>query len=178
MKEILFFLRNYISLCCNVKCFFIVGNLIVLVLVRESRAARSSHPSPASDTYDEYVARSGSLCKVKSDVLEEKKEEDGAAQSLNIKENSHGNVSDEERKKEMRVCKTMHHHEEKKKGMRACKSEVWGESEIAKWNKANGEKEDQLLLPREELNKRVEAFIARVNKQRLFEAKLVDHGRG
>ncbi|KAL0442837.1 UNVERIFIED_CONTAM: hypothetical protein Slati_2006400 [Sesamum latifolium] len=180
MKHILFSFRNYISLCCNAKCFFIVGNLIVLVLVRESRAAKSSRPSPASDTYDEYVARSESLSKVNSDVLVEKKEEDGDVQGVNIEEKSHGNVkdaSDEEKKREMRVCKTMH-HEEKKRGMRACKSEVWGESEIVKWKEANGEKEDQLVLPREELNKRVEAFIARVNKQRLFEAKSVDHGRG
>ncbi|KAL2244845.1 UNVERIFIED_CONTAM: hypothetical protein Sindi_2752700 [Sesamum indicum] len=180
MKHILFLLRNYISLCCNATCFFIVGNLIVLVLVRESWAAKSSHPSPPSDTYTEYVARSGSLRKVNSDVLLEKKEEDGAVQSVNIEEKSHGNVrnaSDEEKKREIRVYKTMH-HEEKKRGMGACKSEVWGESEIVKWKKANGEKEDKLLLPRDELNKRVEAFIARVNKQRLFEAKSVDHGRG
>ncbi|KAL0398673.1 UNVERIFIED_CONTAM: hypothetical protein Sradi_2210600 [Sesamum radiatum] len=179
MKHILFLFRNYISLCCNAKCFFIVGNLIVLVLVRESRAAKSSRPSPASDTYDEYVARSGSLSKVNSDILVEKKE-DGAVQSVNIEEKSHGNVrdaSDEKKRREMRVSKTMH-HEDKKRGMRACKSEVWGESEVVKWKEANGEKEDQLLLPQDELNKRVEAFIARVNKQRLFEAKSVDHGRG
>lgn len=131
--------------------------------------------------YDEYIARSGGLCKLNSDVLAEKKEEDGVIQSMNIEEKKHGNIRNashhEEKKKEMRVCKTMH-HEEKIKEMRACKSEVWGESEIVKGKKANGEKEDRLYLPREELNKRVEAFIARVNKQRLFEAKLVDHGRG
>ncbi|KAK4399045.1 hypothetical protein Sango_1380000 [Sesamum angolense] len=180
MKHVLFLLRSYISLCCNAKCFFIVGNLIILVLVRESRAAKSSHPCLASDTYDEYVARSGSLRKVNSDVLVEKKEEDGAAQSVTVEEKIHvhvRNASDGEKERQMRVCQTTH-HEEKKSGMRACKSEVWGESEIEKWRKANGEKEDQPVLPQDELNKRVEAFIARVNKQRLFEAKSVDHGRG
>lgn len=181
MNHILCFLPSYVSLYCNAKCFFIVGNLIVIILIRELRAARSSHPSPASDMYDEYIARSGGLCKLNSDVLAEKKEEDGVIQSMNIEEKKHGNIRNashhEEKKKEMRVCKTMH-HEEKIKEMRACKSEVWGESEIVKGKKANGEKEDRLYLPREELNKRVEAFIARVNKQRLFEAKLVDHGRG
>lgn len=64
--------------------------------------------------------------------------------------------------------------EEKKIGMRASKSEVWGENEILERERAM-EKREEFIIQGEELNKRVEAFIARVNKQRLLEAKLVRH---
>ncbi|KAI3456347.1 hypothetical protein Pfo_013010 [Paulownia fortunei] len=174
MKHLLFSLPNNISFIFNAKCFFIVANLIIFILMGESKLARSSYSSPASDIYDEYVARSRSCPKVNSDVVVE---EDRFMQSMNFEEKKHGNIKnvcDEEKKKEMRVCKSKH-HKQKKKEMRVCRSEVWGESEILKREKTNWEKENQLYIPREELNKRVEAFIARVSKQRLLEAKLVDH---
>lgn len=96
-------------------------------------------------------------------------------------------MCDEEiKKKEMRrVSRSMHHrhrhlhhHKEEKKGiMRVSKSEVWGESdEIVKIEKQQQEEERAQICTvanNEELNKRVEAFIARVKKQRLLEAKLV-----
>lgn len=96
-------------------------------------------------------------------------------------------MCDEEiKKKEMRrVSRSMHHrhrhrhhHKEEKKGiMRVSKSEVWGESdEIVKIEKQQEEEERAQICTvanNEELNKRVEAFIARVKKQRLLEAKLV-----
>lgn len=97
-------------------------------------------------------------------------------------------MCDEEiKKKEMRrVSRSMHHrhrhrhrhhHKEEKKGiMRVSKSEVWGESdEIVKIEKQQEEESAQIcaVANNEELNKRVEAFIARVKKQRLLEAKLV-----
>ncbi|KAL0357740.1 UNVERIFIED_CONTAM: hypothetical protein Scaly_1459700 [Sesamum calycinum] len=155
------------------KSIFVVGNLIVFILIGESKLKRPSCSSPGSDIYDEYVARSRTSYRkvIKSD------DTDGSAQTLNIEEKKHGNVEEricnEFKKKEMRVCKSSMHHEEKKKEMRVCESE--GEI-VMKKGKPKGKKEDEeLYIPRHELNKRVEAFIARVNKQRLLEAKLVDH---
>ena len=48
------------------------------------------------------------------------------------------------------------------------------EEEEEKDGDEDGE-EDQPGLPAEELNKRVEEFIARINKQRWLEAKLLVH---
>ncbi|KAL0385320.1 UNVERIFIED_CONTAM: hypothetical protein Sradi_2926300 [Sesamum radiatum] len=173
MKYSLSSLPNDISFLLNDKSFFVVGNLIVFILVGESRLKRQLCSSPAPDIYDEYVAISRS-CYHK---VIKPEEADGSMQTLNIEEKKHGNVEEkicnEDKKKEMRVCKSRMHHEEKKKEMRVCKSE--GEIVIKK-GKSKGKKEDEeLYIPRDELNKRVEAFIARVNKQRLLEAKLVDH---
>ncbi|KAG8365853.1 hypothetical protein BUALT_Bualt17G0015100 [Buddleja alternifolia] len=179
VKHFLFSLPNNISLFFNAKCLFIVGNLIVFILIGESKLTQSSTKSPTSDIYDEYVARSRSNARKVN--LNKEQEEESPKQSLKIVEKKHvneGKIYHEEKKKEMRLSKSMHHHEEKKKGLRTSKSEVWSKREIVKREKTKGEKEEELYVPREELNKRVEAFIARVNKQRLLEAKIGDHIRG
>ncbi|KAI3467749.1 hypothetical protein Pfo_024412 [Paulownia fortunei] len=160
MKHFLSLLPNNTSFFLNAKCFFIAGNLIVFILIGESKLKRSSRSSSASDIYDEYVARSR-----RSYDTVNPKEINGSMKSLNIEEKSHGN-------------KEKIYHEEKKKEMRVCKSEVWNKSEIVRRERTKGKQEEQLYVPREELTQRVEAFIARVNKQRLLEAKLVDHSRG
>ncbi|KAL1550480.1 golgin subfamily A member 6-like protein 1 [Salvia divinorum] len=92
---------------------------------------------------------------------------------------SHPSVKDEEKKMGMRSCRSavwgkgkkeeeIRHDdgEEKKMGMRSCRSEIWSEGEIVRLGKiaAKEEEEQQLHM----LNKRVEDFIARVNKQRLI----------
>ncbi|KAL3627634.1 hypothetical protein CASFOL_028997 [Castilleja foliolosa] len=159
----------------DAKCLFIVANLIIIILVRESKVERS--PNPVSDIYDEYIARSQKTSdhiKVNT-VFAAKEKEEEKRHRIIVK-----NACDERKKMEkMRVSNGIHYSKQEKKGLRMSKSEVWGESEIKKMEKiAKGEKESQVYIPKEELNKRVEAFIARVNKQRLLEAKLVDHSRG
>ncbi|KAL2253787.1 UNVERIFIED_CONTAM: hypothetical protein Sindi_0173400 [Sesamum indicum] len=152
----------------NAKFFFVVGNLIVFILIGESKLKRPLCSSPASDIYDEYVARTHTSYRkvIKSDR---------SMQTLNIEKKKHGNVEErmcnEDKKKEMRVCKSSMHHEEKKREMRVCKSEG---VIVIKKGKTKGKKEE-VYMSRDELNKRVEAFIARVNKQRLLEANLVHH---
>ncbi|GFQ01799.1 hypothetical protein PHJA_002323800 [Phtheirospermum japonicum] len=178
LKNLLFSLPktniNYLF-SVDAKCLFIVANLIIFILVRESKVARSSNSSPVSDIYDEYIARSQiNSIKVNSNFVAKEKEEEEKRHGIII-----NNVYDEEKKKEMRVCNSMRYSKQEKKGLRMSKSEVWGESEIMKMEKmTKGGKESQVCIPKEELNKRVEAFIARVNKQRLLEAELVDHSRG
>ncbi|KAK4413156.1 hypothetical protein Salat_2728100 [Sesamum alatum] len=175
LKYSLSSLSNDISFLLNAKCLFVVGNLIIFILIGESKLKQPSRSSPASDVYDEYVARSRSSHR----KVIKFGETDGSMQTLKIEEKKHGNVEEricnEEEKREIRVCKSSMHHEEKKKGMRVCKSE--GEINVIKKGKTKGKKEEEkeLYMPQDELNKRVEAFIARVNKQRLLEANLVDH---
>lgn len=305
MMDFVFSFPTNISLFFNAKCLFILGNVIVLILVRESTFTQPC-PSPASEIYDEYVARSkrsnpnghnvivavnaedgfvqrangveelhhevkkkrevrlsksmhqheekkSRLRSCKSEVclqkkkgmrvsknmnqdeqekkmvlrssksavwseraivkrepneeikkkreirvskctmqhVEEEKRElresksevwgeseivksEGHEDNLNL--NLHDEIQ-EEKGKEMWMCKSMRHQDEEKKGgLRASKSQVWGESAIVKWERAKEKKED---MPTEVLNSRVEAFIARVNRQRLLEATLLqDDGRG
>ncbi|CAA2997385.1 Hypothetical predicted protein [Olea europaea subsp. europaea] len=59
-------------------------------------------------------------------------------------------------------------HAEKKKEVKNC-------SGIVKREKS--EKEEENYIPTEELNRRVEAYIARVNRQRLHEAKSLASSR-
>ncbi|KAK6149842.1 hypothetical protein DH2020_017367 [Rehmannia glutinosa] len=176
--------ENINSYFSDPKCLFIVANLIIFILIGESKLLRSSNSSPASDIYDEYIARSRSCPKVKSNVvIPKEKEQEGHKKSMNYEEKTQGNIKNlsvDDKKKELRVCNSMHIHQnkQKKKGLRVSKSEIWDQKEIVKREKIKGEIEDQLYMPKEDLNKRVEDFIARVNKQRLLEAKLVDHSRG
>ncbi|KAL8476517.1 hypothetical protein ACS0TY_028988 [Phlomoides rotata] len=125
-----------------------------------------------------------------SEIMESKGVKEDSCKSSNM-------CNDEEKRRGMRNCKTavwgesgiikskgkkeefcknsdMSYDEEKKMGMRSCKSAIWGESEIVK--ETRGKQVEQPYMPKEDLNKRVEAFIARVNNQRLLEAKLVDYG--
>ncbi|KAG6429337.1 hypothetical protein SASPL_107386 [Salvia splendens] len=92
-----------VMLCFNAKCFFIVGNLIVFILIVESKLKQ---PSSSKDIYEEYVARSRSSSHHKT--------VNGSEKTLVVGEKIH-----------LR-------HEEKKNGvvvMRSCKSQVWGETE-------------------------------------------------
>ncbi|XP_047961579.1 golgin subfamily A member 6-like protein 1 [Salvia hispanica] len=92
-----------LMLCFNAKCFFVVGNLIVFILIVESKLKQSSS---STDIYEEYVARSRSSAHHKT--------VNGSEKTLVVGEKIH-----------LR-------HEEKKDGvvvMRSCKSQVWGETE-------------------------------------------------
>ncbi|KAL7135154.1 hypothetical protein ABFS83_11G073600 [Erythranthe nasuta] len=186
-KDLPSFPPNNLSVFLNAKCFFVVGNLIVLILIGESKLKQSSHSCTSSSDmlYDEYIARSRRSYNVNSNEINNI----GAVKNLSVEVKKDGGrekiVRHGEKKKKItiRTSKSSANicmprdQENKKLGMRSCKSEVWGESEIAKMQKTTTGKEDEIYVQGEELNKRVEAFIARVNKQRLLEAKLVDHYR-
>ncbi|KAL7088826.1 hypothetical protein ACP275_13G152100 [Erythranthe tilingii] len=177
---ILFYLENAdFSDFINPKSLFVVANLIIFILIGESKLS-SRYSSPASDVYDEYIRRNRSRLKLNSSdesviIKEEEEEGDGhvSMQSVKLSEDKkkHGNII---KKREIRVCRSRQYYQKEKKssggGMRVSKSEVWGESEIAKMEKTMEERES--IIPKEELDQRVEDFIARVNKQRLLEAKL------
>ncbi|KAL7094027.1 hypothetical protein ACP275_11G075500 [Erythranthe tilingii] len=187
-KDFPSFPPNNLSVFLNAKCFFIVGNLIVLILIGESKLTRSSHScSSSSDMlYDEYIAKSRRCYNVNSNEINN----NGVVKlnrSIEVKKDGGREkiVRHGEKKKEIKIRTSKssanicmpRDQENKKLGMRSCKSEVWGESEIAKMRKTTVGKEEEICVQGVELNKRVEAFIARVNKQRLLEAKLVDHYR-
>lgn len=128
------------------KFLFIVGNLIIIVLVGESKFFASNCP-PVSDVYyDEYINRKRSL--QTSSTVEEKKER--------------------------KVQKTF-----KEKAIKI--SEDGGKIEKKGWGKGHFQEEkeredtcgeDELSLPTDELNKRADDFIARVNEQMRLEARL------
>lgn len=129
-----------------------------------------SQSSPAGEIYDEYVERSRNLRGVPpSSTVQEKEVE------LNLSEVKRVTVvQDEQVKEEIKEVVEEITEEEEVHG---------GESHEA--NKAEIEEEDdgeekerggeeETSLPTEELNRRVEEFIARVNKQRwLEEARLL-----
>ncbi|EYU27891.1 hypothetical protein MIMGU_mgv1a018495mg [Erythranthe guttata] len=163
----------------NPKSLFVVANLIIFILIGESKLSSSRYSSPASDVYDEYIRRNRSRLKLNSSddeavIIKEDPEEEVHASMQSVKlceEKKHGNII---KKREIRVSRSRQYYQKEKKsnsgGMRVSKSEVWGESEIAKMEKKMEERES--IIPKEELDKRVEDFISRVNKQRLLEAKL------
>ena len=130
----------------NPRCFFLVGNTIILFLIGEWKFLGSLQ-SPAAEIYDEYAARSPSSGRALSDDLQEGKEK-----VKNLVEESLNEVEEEREDEE-------EEREEEKDG---------DEDEDE-----DDEEEDQPELPAEELNKRVEEFIARINKQRWLETKLL-----
>ncbi|KAL0918748.1 hypothetical protein M5K25_010779 [Dendrobium thyrsiflorum] len=100
------------------KGLFIVCNIIVIVLVSESKLTKSSMQP---DIYQEYVNRNRSIQKLS------------------------GKIYDDE-----------------------------ADMDIEKRKEVEEEADEEGYEELEELNKRVEDFIARVNKQRKLEAKLID----
>ncbi|KAH9772483.1 DUF4408 domain-containing protein [Citrus sinensis] len=137
--------------CCHAyspKCIFIIANVIIAFLVGESNFMGSSgnSSSPATDLYDEYVRRSRTRLRARV-----------AAQKIDEKK-PHEQIVE-------RSVKRVHQVKDVDKGKQ---TKVEQEKE-----KDDGDQEEP-GLPAEELNKRVEEFIARVNKQRwLEERKLI-----
>ncbi|KAJ8634158.1 hypothetical protein MRB53_027494 [Persea americana] len=128
------------------KCLFVLGNMIVIYLVRESKlAGSSSSDSPTSDAYDEYVKHSRGL--IKLSTVERKEKSEVSLIEENVEVITETIVEDEEKKG--REDKNM------KKGV------------------VDLDREEEFGLPADELNKRVENFIARVNEQRKLEAKMM-----
>ena len=144
MKDFLFIsLPKMSSILYSPKLLFFVGNLIVVVLIGESKFFASASSLSGDVYYDEYVDRSRSLRN--SSILEVKKE------------------------KKMKPFE--------KNAKRTCQVSVTGrlleESREVKKEKNDLEGENGLILPTEELKKRADDFIARINRQRRLEARLL-----
>ncbi|GKU92816.1 hypothetical protein SLEP1_g6491 [Rubroshorea leprosula] len=157
----------------NPKCLFVVVNVIVIFLVGESKLVSTSS-SPSDDIYNEYIERSRSLRKAvstsheKSMTIKDEKVEEEKEVELIIKEVSsvENKQEEEEEKENHEKVETVEEDDEEK--------EKEGEEEAArvpltlmegehKERRDKDEEEDE--LPIEELNKKFEEFIARVNKQ-------------
>ncbi|KAJ6869268.1 hypothetical protein NC651_034123 [Populus alba x Populus x berolinensis] len=149
MKLFLFVsLPKLSSILLSPKFIFIVGNLIIFVLVGESKYLTSNSPLATDVYYDEYIDQKKSL-QTTSASVEEKKE-----------------VKMEESFKEEQS--------------KTCESgEDIGGKGLSEGNlKAHKERKDlegeeEFSLPTEELKKRADDFIARVNRQRMLEARLL-----
>ncbi|XP_062109550.1 uncharacterized protein LOC133821033 [Humulus lupulus] len=159
----------------NPKCLFIVFNVIVAFLVGESKFVGSSsqQSSPATDIYSEYVERSQSLHgqkRIISSTIHEEKEELVKMEIMDEEERVY------EDKEVVVLDQVEDDKEEKHDGDDDQKlkddDEATEKFEEAENNDDEGEVSDG-LLPTEELNRRVEEFIARVNKQRWLEAKMM-----
>ncbi|GLT61379.1 hypothetical protein SLA2020_340900 [Shorea laevis] len=153
----------------NPKCLFVVVNVIVIFLVGESKLVSTSS-SPSDDIYNEYVDRSRSLRRAvstsheKSMIIKDEKVEEKEVELIIKEVSSVENKQEEEEKENHEKVETVEEDDEEK--------EKEGEEEAArvpltlmedKERRDKDEEEDG--LPIEELNKKVEEFIARVNKQ-------------
>lgn len=135
-----------------------------------------SNTSPSNEIYDEYVERSQSLRGRSHSTFEEREER---TVETNISDTHEGyNMGDqslkgdstllekkEERKLEMNLV-------EDKVNRIETKELVKEVVEVEDDDGDDGEAEEEAGLPVEELNKKAEEFIARVNKQMWLEAKL------
>jgi hypothetical protein len=173
MKNFLFTsLPNISSFFVNPKCLFIVVNVIVVFLVGESKIV-SSNSSPVNELYDKQVEMSQSLRG--NSTLEEGKERkmemnsdayDGCSKrNQSLKGDSTLLEKKEERKLEMNL---MEDSVDRIAGKEMKKEDVKVDDD----DDDDGEGEEE-GLPAEELNKRADEFIARVNKQIWLEAKLL-----
>ncbi|WOL01727.1 hypothetical protein Cni_G10444 [Canna indica] len=158
----LFFL-SYCRIVSGPKFIFIVSNIIIIFLIGESRRSRSSSSSSARpDIYDEYVKRSQNLqSAVAGTVVEVKEKESIAVEPVLVEESkSTSEMAGEEMEKE---CE-------------ATVETVLAEEEILVEevkDEVEREEEEGEGLVAEELNRRVEEFIAKVNLQRRMEVKML-----
>ncbi|KAA8528945.1 hypothetical protein F0562_033567 [Nyssa sinensis] len=145
-----------VSFFFSSKCLFIVGNVIIVFLVGESKFS-GSFSSLVTEIYDEYVERSQSL--QASSMLREKKEGGKLEMNLTDHQENLNMIQEEkhivEKAKEERI-KDDHEEEE-------------ASAAVAEERDEQEEKEEESGLPVDELNRRVEDFIARVNRQRWLE---------
>jgi major membrane immunogen (membrane-anchored lipoprotein) len=179
-KHFLFIsLPNISAFFVNPKCLFIVVNVIVVFLVGESKLVAGSNSSPVDELRDEYVERSHSLRGHCSRTLQERKEERSSETYDGYSKRNQGLVSGdyelleekEERKLEKNFIEDGVHRIEGKQVVKAEKEE---EEEVVKAevdDVHDEEGEEEAGLPAEELRKRADEFIAKVNKQMWLEAK-------
>ncbi|PON91869.1 hypothetical protein TorRG33x02_124670 [Trema orientale] len=180
IKHLVFIsLPNICSSFLNPKCLFIVFNVIVAFLVGESKLL-SSQSSPTTDIYSEYVERSQSLRGQRdftTTLHEEKKEERKLEMDVN-KESENRVYEDKEvvlvvePNEEKHDEKLQEEEEEEEVEEEEKFEEAENNDDYDDQQEKDGEEESE-GLPTEELNKRVEEFIARINKQRWLEARML-----
>lgn len=172
---------NKFSSFFSPKCLFIMVNVIVVFLVGESRFG-GSHSSPVGEIYDEYVERSWSLRGVSAhqDKAEESKLEVNLVdQETNVQDKEvvlEEEVAELTSKEDKEVAVKEEDDREvnelTSKGKKDVHEEVKAKEDRHE-EKEISEEEEESGLPPEELNRRVEEFIARVHKQRWLQAQLL-----
>ncbi|CAL9054453.1 uncharacterized protein LOC135677676 [Musa acuminata AAA Group] len=130
------------------KFVFVVSNIIIIFLVGESRLSKS--PAQHPGIYEDYVSRSQSLQRMASVEVKEKEAVMVEPSFEEIKEKDEEAVAEEE---------------EEVKGDAVEEELVTEREELLE--------EEYEELPAEELNRRVEDFIAKVNMQRKLEARML-----
>lgn len=182
-------LPNTWSCFLNPSCLFVVVNFIVVFLIGESRLS-GKQSSPAAEIYDEYVARAQSLRRRPSTTFQETKKEERIVVEMDdpkeenangiedhkqvdeelLKEENDGHDEEFEECQEIGIENKKDEEEEEEKEKEKEKKELEHEQEQ---EEEQEEEEEAVGMPAEELNKRVEDFIARVNKQRWLEARFL-----
>ncbi|XP_074575975.1 uncharacterized protein LOC141832374 [Curcuma longa] len=143
-----FFLVRVPEICAMAagpRFIFMISNVIIVILVGGSRAPKN--PAERVGLYEEYVMK---IPSVQSLAMAEVKEKEAFSDQIVKAE-----ASSEEKYEESEVDDVMEEEEEE------------GEEEEGE------EEEEEGWLPAEELNKRVEDFIAMVNMQRKLEARML-----
>jgi hypothetical protein len=162
---------------------FILVNVIVVFLVGESRFG-GSHSSSVGEIYDEYVERSWSLRGVSThqDKAEDSKlEVNWVDQETNVQDKEvvlKEEVAELTNKGDKEVAVKEEDGREvnelTNKGKKDAHEEVKVKEDRHEEKEISEEEEEEESgLPPEELNRRVEEFIARVNKQRWLQAQLL-----
>ncbi|XP_010251332.1 PREDICTED: uncharacterized protein LOC104593268 [Nelumbo nucifera] len=132
------------------KYLFIICNLIIAILVGESKLTGSHSSSAISDTYDVYVRRNQSLRRCS--ITEEQKPDTPLIEEGVKRGGEDGKGEGEEDDRNIESDENLDEEEEE-------------EEEAA----AAEEESDE--MPAEEFKRMVDDFIAKVNKQRWLEAK-------
>lgn len=184
-------LPNTWSWFLNPSCLFVVVNFIVVFLIGESRLS-GKQSSPAAEIYDEYVARAQSLRRRPSTTFQEIKKEERIVVEMDdpndenangiedhkqvdevlLKEENDGHDEDFEECEEIGIENERDEEEEEKEKEKGKEEELEHEQEQEQ-EQEQEEEEEAVGMPAEELNKRIEDFIARVNKQRWLEARFL-----
>ncbi|KAL3511468.1 hypothetical protein ACH5RR_030869 [Cinchona calisaya] len=160
------FIPNIYSFILSPKFLFVVGNVIFLFLVGESKVRSSS--SPAAEIYYEYVQRSRSLGE-RSMRIEHKKKERKLAVEMHTSIRKFKSV-------DAMSCAYNLENEKEKEILEHTNYKNCIEADVVKVvDPVEKEEEEEKLtvLANDDLNRRVEEFIARVNRQRRLEERQV-----
>ncbi|KAF3775865.1 hypothetical protein EJ110_NYTH49576, partial [Nymphaea thermarum] len=138
------------------KFLFVVSNVIIVVLVGESKFLGTSSPKP--DIYDEYVKRKNGSQKLHAPPMAKK-------------ETTTTHFYEDKSVIERSVMKVTSEEVREEDDWEVSKDE--DDAEELQTEKGVEEEEEEGEMPVDELNRKVEDFIARFNQQRRLEAKLL-----